>query len=244
MSITIEPRRSEDRGYIDHGWLKSYHTFNFAHYWDYRFASFGPLRVINEDIIQGGKGFPTHPHKEFEIWTYVVAGQIKHQDNTGIQEVVKRGQVQFTTAGTGISHSEFNAHPTESAHCIQIWAMPNQAKLQPSYQTMAWSESEKKNKLCLLIKPIEDQAEKAISCHAELYMYASILENENRVTHKIGENRKLYIHVVNTGGALLVNDVQLNSGDGAFITEAHNNDQLHIESLGSTPAEFLLFDMK
>ncbi|KAK9728470.1 hypothetical protein K7432_001014 [Basidiobolus ranarum] len=245
MTIKILPRPSEERGHADHGWLNSYHTFNFADYWDHRFQEFGPLRVINEDIVQGGAGFPTHPHREFEIWSYVVSGELKHQDSTGTNETIGRGQVQFTTAGTGVTHSEFNAHPKNPVHFIQIWAKPDEAKLPPSYQTMEWSESDKTNKLCLIVKPLEKTAGKAISCHTDLSMYASILSKENQVVHTIeSAGRRQYIHLINTGGKLEVNGVRLNSGDGAFITEAQDDDQLVIVSVGEEPAEFLLFDMK
>ncbi|KAK9718181.1 hypothetical protein K7432_005667 [Basidiobolus ranarum] len=245
MAIKITPRRSEERGHANHGWLNSYHTFSFASYWDRRFEQFGPLRVINEDVVQGGTGFPTHPHKEFEIWSYVVSGELMHKDSTGTHETIKRGQVQFTTAGTGVTHSEFNAHPKNPVHFLQIWAKPDQSRLPPKYQTMEWTEEDKNNKLCLIIKPIGQASEKAINCHTDLWMYASVLKKGNQVVHKISDSgRKLYIHLINTGGQLEVNGVRLNSGDGAFITEPGKDDQLTVTSIGESPAEFLLFDMK
>ncbi|ORX94446.1 RmlC-like cupin [Basidiobolus meristosporus CBS 931.73] len=245
MAITITPRRSEERGHANHGWLDSYHTFSFASYWDARFEQYGPLRVINEDIVQGGAGFPTHPHREFEIWSYVVSGELMHKDSTGTHETIKRGQVQFTTAGTGVTHSEFNAHPKDPVHFIQIWAKPDQSRLPPNYVTMEWDEDDKINKLCLIIKPTGKAGARAIQCHTDLWMYASILKKDNQVVHSIeASGRKQYIHLINTGGKLEVGGVQLNSGDGAFISEANQGDQLVITSIGEEPAEFLLFDMQ
>ncbi|CAF2522301.1 unnamed protein product [Rotaria sp. Silwood2] len=250
--IQITPRRSHERGHADHGWLKTFHTWSFASYHDPRFdKGFGCLRVINEDRVQPTTGFGTHPHSEYEIFSYIVDGELQHKDSMENTEVIHRGEVQFTSAGTGIQHSEYNVNKLLSVHFIQIWVKPNQSKLKPSYTTKKWSDEEKLNKLCLLIDDIKDCNAKTIAIHAPLSMFASILQSNNSIKH-VFKRTKGYIHLIMRSGYDVRNsakirigqDVILQEGDGAFINCEELNTELSIENIGSINAEFLLFDLE
>eukprot|EP01120_Amphizonella_sp_Union-15-10_P015831 TRINITY_DN8214_c0_g1_i1.p1 TRINITY_DN8214_c0_g1~~TRINITY_DN8214_c0_g1_i1.p1 ORF type:complete len:258 (-),score=54.94 TRINITY_DN8214_c0_g1_i1:38-766(-) len=230
-------RKSEERGFADHGWLKSYHTFSFANYYEPNYNGFRSLRVINEDRVAGGKGFGKHPHSDFEIFSYVVSGALEHKDSLGNLEVLNRGDVQFTSAGTGIYHSEYNHSPTEMVHFIQIWVKPAATGLKPRYSTKHFSDEDKKNKLKLIISPEAEDA--SIQINQDVKMFACLLEKDQKVQHKLG-TRFGYIHVVQLGGSLDVNGIKLGSGDGVFV---QNESALEITGTKDGVTEFLLFDL-
>jgi redox-sensitive bicupin YhaK (pirin superfamily) len=260
-ALKVTPRPSSARGFANHGWLYSFHTFSFASYWHPEFQGYGPLRVINEDRVEKGTGFGTHSHAEFLIFSYLVNGELEHKDSLGNLEILKRGDVQFTSAGTGIRHSEYNRNKTNDNHFLQIWAKPNKARLTPQYITRNFPDALKENKLLRIMEstdrlPNGDDDSKAgehdpIPLHSDLSMDASILSPGKTVTHQLvaGEGRKLYAHLVMTGkktpevgGAKIkIGETTISEGDGAFIEGAVGS--VDIESVGEKPAEFILFDM-
>ncbi|KAI4782646.1 RmlC-like cupin [Aureobasidium sp. EXF-3400] len=263
MSSTTSPlkivkRPWNARGHADHGWLYTFHTFSFASYYDPRHESFGPLRVINEDRVEKGTGFGTHSHAEFLIWSYIVSGELEHKDSMGNLENLQRGEVQFTSAGTGIRHSEYNRKQTEDVHFLQIWAKPYTSKLKPSYVTRKFTDEMKQNKLVRIMEDLKrhdgrDTEDAPIPLHADLSMDASILSPGKSVVHDIVAEgkRNVFVHLVmggrtqpKSGGAKIrVGDVELGEGDGAYITNATGPGKIEVESVGDKPAEFLLFDM-
>ncbi|KAG9293284.1 hypothetical protein G9A89_007530 [Geosiphon pyriformis] len=254
MPAKLVLRHSEDRGYANHGWLDTHHTFSFANYYHPNFQGFGSLKVINEDIVAPTKGFGTHSHREFEIFSYIISGELEHRDSMGNIEILKRGDVQFTSAGTGISHSEYNIHKTLPVHFLQIWVKPDISKLKPKYHTKRFSDIQKKNSLVHLISPIvtgalvKKENDSTIGIHSDFHMFASILEPGKNVKHTVqGENdkmRRLYLHLTNTDGQVKINGNEtLNEGDGVFITDVKSGEQVSIESSGEKNAEFVLFDL-
>lgn len=256
--LKIVKRPWNARGHADHGWLYTFHTFSFASYYDPRYEDFGPLRVINEDRVERGTGFGTHSHAEFLIWSYIVNGELEHKDSMGNLENLRRGEVQFTSAGTGIRHSEYNRNKNEDCHFLQIWAKPNVSRLAPSYKTRKFTDEMKTDKLVRIMESVDrhsgkDAETEPIPMHADLSMSASILSPGKSVTHELvkeGE-RKVFLHVVmsekkqpKSGGAKIkVGDVELGEGDGAFVTGASGPGKIEVESVGEKAAEFLLFDM-
>ncbi|EON63583.1 hypothetical protein W97_02811 [Coniosporium apollinis CBS 100218] len=257
-SLKITKRPWNARGHADHGWLYTYHTFSFASYHDPRYSSYGPLRVINEDRVERGTGFGTHAHAEFLIWSYVVSGELEHKDSMGNLEKLRRGEVQFTSAGTGIRHSEYNRNTEEDVHFLQIWAKPHTRGLKPSYCTRKFGDEEKKDKLVRIMEAVErhsgEEGESVpIALHADLSMDASILSPGKKVEHELVQDgrRNVYLHVVmggktqpKEGGAKIrVGDVELGEGDGAFVDGATGPGKIVVESVGDKPAEFLLFDL-
>lgn len=262
QNLKITPRPWNARGHADHGWLYTYHTFSFASYYDPSHESFGPLRVINEDRVRKGTGFGTHAHAEFLIWSYIVNGELEHKDSMGNLENLRRGEVQFTSAGTGIRHSEYNRNKNEDAHFLQIWAKPNVSGLKPSYATKKFTDEQKTDKLVRIMESVsrhsgketrEDGTPEPISMHADLSMSASILSPGKRVTHDLVEEgpRNIFLQVVMSGrtqpgegGAKIrIGDVELAEGDGAYVRGAKGPGQIVVDSVGDKPAEFLLFDM-
>ncbi|CAF0946469.1 unnamed protein product [Adineta steineri] len=248
--IEIIRRPSNERGNADHGWLKSFHTWSFASYHNSSFPGYGSLRVLNEDRVQPTTGFDPHPHQEYEIFSYIVDGELQHKDSMGNKEIIHRGEIQFTSAGTGIQHSEYNVHKSLWVHFIQIWVKPNQSKLKPSYTTKKWSDNDKLNKLCLLVDDIKNSNANTIGIHASLSMYASILESNKSVKH-IFTRPKGYIHLImrsgyeiKNGGKLRIGDIILEEGDGAFINSNKDNNEILIENIGLINVEFLLFDLE
>ncbi|QIX01255.1 hypothetical protein AMS68_006772 [Peltaster fructicola] len=254
-AFKVEKRPWNARGHADHDWLYTFHTFSFASYYDPQFESFGPLRVINEDRVKRGTGFGTHGHAEFLIWSYIVQGELEHKDSLGNLETLKRGEVQFTSAGTGIRHSEYNRNKQQDCHFLQIWCKPNVPRLKPAYYTRKYSDEEKVDKLVRIIEstarhgggPAENDA---IPAHADLSMDASILSPGKAVEHQLVKagKRNVYLHVVMTareqprdGAKIKVGNVQLGEGDGAFVTDIEG--PLEVINVGDQPAEFLLFDM-
>lgn len=258
-NLRIEKRPWNARGHADHGWLYTFHTFSFASYGDPRFEEFGPLRVINEDRVEKGTGFGTHSHREFLIWSYIVSGELEHKDSMGNLEKLRRGEVQFTSAGTGIRHSEYNRNDQEDCHFLQIWQKPSVSRLTPSYKTRKFTDEMKTDRLLRIMESIDrhsgkDEEGQPIPLHADASTSASILSPGKSVTHDLvaeGE-RKVYLHVVMSarkqpadgeGAKIKVGDVELGEGDGAFIRGAKGPGSVTVESVGAKPAEFLLFDM-
>ena len=230
----IALRKSQDRGHANHGWLDSYHTFSFADYYDPAEMGFGPLRVINEDRVAPGMGFGKHPHRDMEIISYVLEGKLEHKDSMGTGSVIRPGDVQRMSAGTGVTHSEFNPSPDEPAHFLQIWIEPSQVGIAPSYEQKAFPVQEKKGRLRLIASP--DAAEGSVTLHQDARLYAGALNDDDAVSYALAEGRKAYVHVAR--GTVQVNGTALNTGDGARIT-----DERELRFSNSSDAEVLLFDM-
>jgi redox-sensitive bicupin YhaK (pirin superfamily) len=227
-------RKSKERGYFDYGWLKTYHTFSFADYFDREHMSFGSLRVINEDFVQAGKGFGTHPHRDMEIITYILEGQLAHKDSMGTGSVIKRGDVQRMSAGTGVTHSEFNASQSETVHLLQIWILPKHNGLQPSYEQKYFDAREKQDRLRLVASP--GGRDGSVTIHQDASMYAGILSKGKELSHSLANRRRAYLQVAR--GALKVNGEWLKAGDGAKITDEN---KITLSTLEDT--ELLLFDL-
>ncbi|MFI4923025.1 MAG: pirin family protein [Burkholderiales bacterium] len=228
-------RKSEDRGYFDHGWLKTYHSFSFADYFDREHMSFGSLRVINEDFVAAGKGFGTHPHRDMEIITYVLEGQLAHKDSMGNGSVIKRGDVQRMSAGTGVTHSEFNASQDETVHLLQIWILPKYTGLHPSYEQKNFDAREKQDKLLLVASPVGRDG--SVTIHQDASMYAGILSKGKELSHSLANGRRVYVHVVR--GALKANGERLKAGDGAKITGEKT-----VMLAAAEDSELLLFELE
>jgi len=231
----IDLRKGSDRGHFDHGWLKTYHTFSFADYFDREHMSFSSLRVINEDYVQAGKGFGTHPHRDMEIITYILEGKLAHKDSMGNGSIIKPGDVQRMSAGTGVTHSEFNASQDEIVHLLQIWILPKYSGLQPSYEQKYFDAREKQNKLRLVASP--DGREGSVTIHQDASMYASILSKGKELSFSLANSRRAYIQVLR--GALKVNSERLNAGDGAKITG-----EKVINLAAADESELLMFDLQ
>jgi redox-sensitive bicupin YhaK (pirin superfamily) len=229
-------RKSDDRGFFDHGWLKTHHTFSFADYHDPSHVHFRALRVINEDYVAGGKGFGTHPHRDMEILTYILSGALEHKDSMGNGSVIRPGDVQYMSAGTGVLHSEFNPLPNETVHLLQIWIMPNAHGLAPLYGQKHFTEDERVNTLKLIASPNGDDG--SVTIRQDVDLYASILDVGETIPHTFETGRYGWLQL--TAGDLLVNDVTLKPGDGLAISEEKT---ISISSTGNEKAEFLLFDL-
>jgi quercetin 2,3-dioxygenase len=232
MMITI--RKSNQRGHADHGWLNTRFTFSFADYYDPEHSRFRTLRVMNDDRIAGGGGFPTHPHRDMEIVTYVLEGKLAHQDSMGNGSVIKPGDVQYMSAGTGVAHSEFNASKTEPVHLYQIWMFPDKNGHQPAYDQKNFSEEEKRGKLRLVVSP--DGREGSVKIRQDNELYATILGPGDRVKHELKPERYAYVQVLR--GSVRLNGEALEVGDGAEVSE-----EKELELAGVEDAEVLLFDL-
>lgn len=241
MSITL--RKSADRGSSNLGWLKSRFTFSFAGYWDPAFDGYKQLRVINEDRVTPGDGFGRHGHSNFEIFSYVLEGSLRHEDSMGNTEVIKKGDVQFTSAGRGIMHSEFNASGKDVVRFLQMWVKPAERDTAPRYDTKSFGVEEKENKLCKILSP--DGSDGSIVIGADVTVYASLLENGAKVVGDVGAGRSGYIHVPEQPGSrgVIVNGIELEAGDGAFIEDV---EKVEVEGRADdgSHAEFILFDLK
>jgi quercetin 2,3-dioxygenase len=232
----IALRPAAERGHADHGWLNTYHTFSFADYYDARHMGFRALRVINEDWVQSGRGFGTHPHQDMEIITYVLEGALSHKDSMGNSSIIRPGEVQRMSAGTGVRHSEFNPSPVEPVHLLQIWILPNQLGLAPSYEQKTFPAEEKLGKLRLIAS--EDAREGSVRIHQDASVYATLLPRDSKVAHQLVPNRHAFVHVAS--GEVLLNGKPLRAGDGAAVTSEK------IELIGATDddaSEVLLFDL-
>jgi redox-sensitive bicupin YhaK (pirin superfamily) len=230
----ITVRRAEDRGHADHGWLLSFHTFSFADYYDPREMGFGPLRVINEDRVQGGKGFGTHGHRDMEIISYVLEGALEHKDSIGTGSIIRPGDVQRMSAGTGVMHSEYNRSPQDLVHFLQIWIEPNRRGVQPSYEQKRFGEDEKRGRLRLVASP--DGAEGSVTIHQDAWVYASVMDGADRVVHALPAGHKAYVQVAR--GSIEFNGQHLGAGDGAKVIGER---ELRFEK--AQQSELLLFDM-
>ena len=228
--ITI--RKAEERGHANYGWLDTYHTFSFAQYYDPQQINFRSLRVINEDKVLGGKGFHTHGHQDMEILTYVLAGELEHQDSLATGSVIRHGEIQRMSAGTGIKHSEFNHSATNPLHLLQIWIIPDQKNLEPSYEQKAIAFSP--HTLQLIASPTG--AGNAVKVHQDVNLYAGILPPGQSLTHSFAPSRYGWLQVAR--GQITLNSVHLQAGDGAAISEETS---LAIQSLEDS--EILLFDL-
>ena len=227
-------RRAEERGHANHGWLDTYHTFSFADYQDMRHMGFGPLRVINDDTVKPGQGFGTHGHRDMEIITYVLDGALEHKDSMGNGSIIRPGNVQRMSAGTGVRHSEFNPSRDEGVHFLQIWIEPKITGVKPGYEEKQFGPAEKKGQLRLIASP--DGREGSVTIHQDATVYASMLDGKDAAAHRLERGRRAYVHVAR--GAVKVNGTALKDGDGARI-----ENESAIELKDAREAEVLLFDL-
>jgi len=227
-------RRAEERGRANFGWLDSRHSFSFGHYFDPQHMGFGPLRVINDDRVAGGGGFPTHPHADMEIVSYVLEGGLEHKDSLGTGSVVRPGDVQRMSAGTGVRHSEFNASEQDPVHFLQIWILPEKKGLAPSYEQKTFSDADKRGKLRLVGS--RDGRDGSVTIHRDVDLYATVLGDGEKVSHDVKTGRIAWVQVAR--GTATLNGEHLYPGDGVAIEEAGK-----IELGGTSEAEILLFDM-
>ena len=230
----IEIRNSDERGHANHGWLDSFHTFSFADYYDPNHVQFGSLRVINEDRVQPGQGFGTHGHRDMEIVSYVLEGALGHKDSMGNGSIIHPGDVQRMSAGTGVTHSEFNASQSEMVHFLQIWILPESAGLTPGYEQKHFNSNAKRNRLCLVASP--DGRSGSVTIRQDAYLYATLLEDGGSTVHVLEPGRRVYVHVAS--GSLEVNSRTLQAGDGARLS-----DESQVTLKGSPTAEVILFDL-
>jgi len=230
----INIRRAGERGGGDFGWLKTRHTFSFDRYYDPRFMGFRALRVINEDWVAPGSGFPTHPHRDMEIITYVLEGALEHKDNLGTGSVIRPGDGQRMSAGRGIRHSETNHSSTEPVHLLQIWILPDRSGYEPSYEQKAFPEQEKAGKLRLIASP--DGNEGSVTIHSDARLYVSRIKEGQEIVHKLADGRYGWLQVAK--GGITLNGKQLSLGDGAAV---ENEKTLTIKA--ARDSEILLFDL-
>ena len=230
----ITVRKSEARGHANHGWLDSYHTFSFASYYDPNYMNFRALRVINEDVVSPGKGFGTHGHSDMEIITYVLEGALEHKDSLGTGAVIKPGEVQRMTAGTGIQHSEFNHSQTDPVHLLQIWLLPDTKGLSPSYEQRDFPLAERRGKLRLVAA--RDARDGAVKVHQDVDLYAAVLDKGSRVSHALQPNRHAWVQVAR--GSVLLNGLTLENGSAAAVS---GETEVVIDA--AEDAKFLLFDL-
>jgi quercetin 2,3-dioxygenase len=227
-------RRSNERGFADHGWLKSFHTFSFADYFDPQHVEFGPLRVINEDRVQAGAGFGTHGHRDMEIISYVLAGELAHKDSMGNGSIIQPGDVQRMSAGTGVRHSEFNPSSSNPVHFLQIWIQPAERNIQPSYEEKRFSPEEKRGRLRLIVSP--DRAEGSLLIHQDARVYAGLFNGNERAQLDVAGGRRIYLHVAR--GSVTANGTVLEAGDALRISDGSR-----LELSQAHDAEVLAFDL-
>jgi redox-sensitive bicupin YhaK (pirin superfamily) len=230
----LATRRSAERGYADHGWLKSFHSFSFADYHDPRHMGFGPLRVINEDRVAPGMGFGTHGHRDMEIISYVLDGELAHKDSLGNGSVICPGDVQRMSAGTGVRHSEFNHSSAQVTHFLQIWIEPAVQGIAPGYEEKRFEPADKRGRLRLVAAP--DGAEGSVTIHQDARVYAGLFDGDERATLVMAPGRRAYVHVAR--GEIDVDGKRLSAGDAAMITDADR-----VELAGGRNAEVLAFDL-
>jgi quercetin 2,3-dioxygenase len=230
----IRLRRSRERGFADHGWLRSAHTFSFAGYHDPRHMGFRALRVINEDHVDPGRGFPTHGHRDMEILSYVLEGGLEHEDSMGHASVLRPGEVQRMSAGTGVYHSEYNASDRDPLHFLQIWILPDRRGLAPEYEQRLFPDDERRGCLRLLASP--EGEEGALRIHQDVRLHGALLAPGEEVAHQLAPGRHAWVQVVR--GALDLSGERLQAGDGAAVSELPS-----ITLRASEPSELLLFDL-
>jgi len=231
----IKVRKAEDRGHFDFGWLNTYHSFSFGDYYDPQHIRFRSLRVINEDFVQPGHGFPTHGHRDMEIITYILQGALEHRDSMGNGSIIRRGDAQRMSAGRGVTHSEANPSPDAPVHLLQIWIMPSEQDLQPEYEEKRFSDDEKRNQLRLIVSP--DSSDGSVKIHQDAKIYASLIDAQREVVHNLADGRSAWLQVA--AGSVTMNDVALKQGDGAAVSQESS-----LRIIANEPAEVLLFDLK
>jgi redox-sensitive bicupin YhaK (pirin superfamily) len=229
-----EIRRSNERGHAHHGWLESYHTFSFADYFDPKHVEFGPLRVINEDRVVPGAGFGTHGHRDMEIISYVLDGELAHKDSTGTSSVIRPGDVQRMSAGRGVRHSEFNNSKSKPVHFLQIWIQPNVSGIEPEYEEKRFEPEDKRGRLRLIASP--DGAEDSVRIHQDAHVYAGLFDGSEQGLLAARAGRRVYVHVAR--GAITVNGEVLAAGDALKLTDA-----TELSLSGGSDAEVLVFDL-
>ncbi|MFB2975586.1 pirin family protein [Microseira sp. BLCC-F43] len=227
-------RKSEERGHASHGWLNSYHTFSFANYYDPEHMGFRTLRVINEDRVNPSRGFGSHSHRDMEIISYVLEGALEHKDSMGNSSIIRPGEVQIMSAGAGVTHSEYNHSDSDLVHFLQIWILPNQIGLKPSYEQKMFADAEKQGQLRLIVSP--DGRDASVTIHQDVNIYATILDAEQQLDYQIKPERYAWVQVAR--GSVMVNDRLLKQGDGAAVSDANS-----LTLLGQERSEVLLFDL-
>jgi redox-sensitive bicupin YhaK (pirin superfamily) len=232
--VMVEIRKSEARGYADHGWLQSRHSFSFADYFDAEHVEFGALRVINEDRVAPGAGFGMHPHRDMEIISYVLEGELAHRDSMGNGSVIRPGDVQRMSAGTGVFHSEHNPSASEGVHFLQIWIQPNRRGVTPGYEQKNFDAAEKRGQLRLIVSG--DGAEGSVTIHQDARVYAGLFEGSESAQLSVAAGRRIYVHLVR--GALDVNGTRLDGGDAIKLSEVNR-----IDLKAGRDAEVLVFDL-
>ncbi len=230
----IRIRKAEDRGHANHGWLDTHHTFSFASYRDPEQMGFRSLRVMNEDFVQPGQGFGTHPHHDMEIVTYVLEGALEHKDSMGNGEVLHPGEFQRMSAGTGITHSEFNPSDSEPVHLYQIWLFPQRKGIEPSYEQKRFSDEERRNRLRLVASP--DGESGSLTIHQDARIFLSNLDEGQQLVHPIRPGRHAWLQLLR--GQATVNGQAMNTSDGVAISE-----ERELEIVARKPAEIMLFDL-
>lgn len=230
----IRVRKAQDRGHADHGWLKTYHTFSFATYQDFQHMHFRALRVMNEDVVAPGQGFGTHPHRDMEIVTYVLEGALEHKDSMGNGEVLRPGEFQRMSAGSGITHSEFNPSATEPVHLYQIWLFPERKGIEPSYEQQRFPEEGRRNRLQLVASRTAEDG--SLRIHQDARIFLSQLEPQSEVRHELAPDRHAWLQVLR--GRVSVNGVDLDTSDGAAVSE-----ESALTVRARENAEVMLFDL-
>ncbi len=230
----ITLRKSGERGHANYGWLDTYHTFSFNTYYDPAHMQFRDLRVINEDRVQPGRGFGTHPHEDMEILTYVLEGALEHRDSMGTGSIIRPGDVQRMSAGTGITHSEFNPSRSEPVHLLQIWVLPERLGINPSYEQKTFPNGEKRGRLRLVAS--HGGREDSLTVHQDIDLYTSVLERGEGVTHTLSPRRHAWLQVAR--GAVSLNGQAIHAGDGAAVSNERS-----LEIHADEPSELLLFDL-
>ncbi len=229
-----EIRRSTERGYADHGWLKSFHSFSFADYFDPRHVEFGPLRVINEDRVAPSEGFGTHGHRDMEIISYVLSGELAHKDSMGHGSTIRPGDVQRMSAGRGVLHSEFNGSADQPVHFLQIWIQPNQQQIEPSYEEKRFGNEEKRGRLRLIASP--DSADGSVLIHQDARVYAGLFDAAEQASLTVKPGRRIYVHVAR--GSIVANDTKLAPGDALKLSDVTT-----LTLQDGHDAEVLVFDL-
>jgi redox-sensitive bicupin YhaK (pirin superfamily) len=227
-------RRGEDRGHADHGWLESYHSFSFADYYDPDHVQFGPLRVINEDRVVPGAGFGTHGHRDMEIISYVLDGELAHKDSTGTSSTIRPGDVQRMSAGRGVMHSEFNGSHERPVHFLQIWILPNVTGIAPEYEEKRFDAADKRGRLRLIASP--DGSDGSVLIHQDARVHAGLFDADERATLRVGGGRRIYVHVAR--GTVTANGEVLEAGDAMQLTG-----EPRLELSSGRAAEVLVFDL-
>jgi len=230
----VELRPAKERGYANHGWLESWHSFSFADYHDPDHMGFGPLRVINDDVVEPGRGFGTHPHRDMEIITYILDGALEHKDSMGNGSVIRPGDVQRMSAGRGVMHSEFNPSREDPVHLLQIWIEPSKHGVTPSYEEKHFTVADRTGRLRLVASP--DGAAGSVTIHQDARVYAVLMDGVDTIEHPLGPGRRAYVHVAR--GRVSVNGSPLRGGDAVKVSAAAS-----IRLEGAEAAEVLLFDL-